>query len=448
MKVHFVGAGGTGMSALAQMRAFSGDEVTGSDRLNDRGGLGEARARLEKAGIVFHPQDGSGLSRETGRVVVSTAVEMDNPDLLRAKELGLPVVHRAQELSELAASRRTIAVAGTSGKSTVTAMIFHILESTGFSSSLAAGANLASLRRRGLLGNAWKGGSDLLVMEADESDGTINRYRPWLGVLLNVTKDHKELPELHKLFAEFQSASRNLLVFADGAGVESYLSGAVTFGFSAGGLRARNLDLFKDFSRFSLEGESFRVPLPGRHNAENALAAAAACAEAGVTLAQSASALKNYEGISRRFERLGSARGVEVIDDFAHNPEKIRATLAAARLGCKRILAVFQLHGFAPARLMKTEFLQAFGELLTSEDRLWLPDIYYAGGTAAKDISAQDYALALEEKGLWARRVASRETIPDEVAAQARPGDMVLVMGARDPSLSELARAVLARLSL
>lgn len=447
MKVHFVGVAGTGMSALAQIRAFAGDVVTGSDRSNDRGSQVETRARLEKAGIVFYPQDGSGLSPETGRVVVSSAIEEDNGDLARARELGLPIVHRADELAELAAARRTIAVAGTSGKSTVTAMIFHILESAGLAPSLAAGANLALLRKKGLLGNAWRGDSDLLVMEADESDGTITRYKPWLGVLLNVTKDHKELPELHKLFAAFQKATRRLLVYADGAGVEGYLSGAATFGFTSGKLRARDLELTPDCCRFSLEGEAFSIPLPGRHNAENALAAAVVCAEAGVTFARSARALERYEGISRRFEILGKAGGVEVVDDFAHNPEKLRAAFSTARLRSSRILAVFQLHGFAPARLMKAEFLQALREGLTPEDRLWLPEIYYAGGTAAKDVSAADYARVLEEGGLWAKGVSAREMIPDEIAAQARPGDLVLVMGARDPSLSELARAILARLS-
>lgn len=447
MKVHFVGVAGTGMSALAQIRAFAGDRVTGSDRSNDRGAQVETRARLEKAGIVFYPQDGSGLSPGTGRVVASSAIEEDNGDLARARELGLPIIHRADELAELAAARRTIAVAGTSGKSTVTAMIFHILESAGLSPSLAAGANLASLRRKGLLGNAWRGDSDLLVMEADESDGTITRYKPWLGVLLNVTKDHKELPELHKLFAAFQKAARSLLVYADGAGVEGYLSGASTFGFNSGKLRARDLELTPDSCRFSLEGEAFSIPLPGRHNAENALAAAVVCAEAGVAFPRSARALERYEGISRRFEIVGKAGGVEVVDDFAHNPEKLRAAFSTARLRSSRILAVFQLHGFAPARLMKAEFLQAFQEGLTPEDRLWLPEIYYAGGTAAKDVSAADYARALEERGLWAKGIRVREMIPEEIAAQARPGDLVLVMGARDPSLSELARAILARLS-
>lgn len=446
MRAHFVGVGGTGMSALAQLRAFSGDVVTGSDRLNDAQALGETRLRLEKAGIAFHAQDGSALGPQVERVVASTAIEEDNADLRRARELKLPLIHRADELAELARRHRTVAISGTSGKSTVTAMVFHVLERAGLSPSLAAGANLLSLRRQGLLGNAWRGRSDLLVIEADESDGTLTRYRPWLGVLLNVSKDHKDLPELHALFGRFKAQSRELLVNADGSGVAAYLPGAASFGFSSGELRGQGLELLPDSCRFSVNGVGFSVPAPGRHSAENALAAAAACASIGVGLEKSAEALAGFEGVGRRFERVGEARGVAVIDDFAHNPEKVRAALAAARLKSRRVLAVFQLHGFAPARFMKAEFFEAFAQALTPEDRLWLPPIYYAGGTAAKDISAADYAQALSARGLRIRHLTEREAIAAEIAAEARPGDLVLVMGARDPSLSDFARLILARL--
>ena len=446
MKVHFVGVGGAGMSALAQIRALSGDVVTGSDRLADRGGLGETGRRLEAAGIKIFAQDGSGLAKDTGRVVISTAIETDNPDLKRAEELGLPVVHRAEELAELAASRRTVAVAGTSGKSTVTAMIFHILEAAGLGSSLAAGAPLPSLRRRGLLGNAWRGTSDLLVIEADESDGTLTRYKPSLGVLLNISKDHKDLAELFDLFRQFRAHSARLVVNADAPGLSEFIPGSLTFGFSAGDLRGRELKLSADACRFEVEGVPFNIPAPGRHNAENALAAAAACRELGVTLAQSAAALQGFEGVGRRFEVLGRARGVEVIDDFARNPEKLRAAFAAARLRARRLLAVFQLHGFAPARFMKKEFLEALSDSLTPEDVLWLPEIYYAGGTAAKDISAKDYAQALSAKGRDARYAAAREEIAGAICAEAKPGDLVLVMGARDPSLGDFAADILSRL--
>lgn len=443
MKVHFVGVAGAGMSALAQLRAMGGDRVTGSDRLADRDALGGLRARLEAVGIEFFPQDGSGIAADTERVVVSTAIEGDNADLRRAAELGRPVVHRADELAELACRHRTVAVAGTSGKSTVTGMIFHVLKEAGRSPSLASGANMLSLRRRGLVGNAEKGDSDILVMEADESDGTLTRYTSAVGVLLNISKDHKDTAELKALFESFRRHSERFVVGADAPALAAFQDGALTFGFAAGKIRGRGLELTPEGSRFSVDGATVLVPAPGRHNAENALAALAACAALGVAPAAAAPFLATFEGVARRFESLGIARGVEVVDDFAHNPEKVRAVLAAARLRARRVLAVFQLHGFAPARFLKDEFIAAFAAALTPEDRLWLPDIYYVGGTAAKDVSAADYAEALTKRGVRAKREPSRAAIAREIAEEARPGDLVLVMGARDPSLSDFAAEIL-----
>ncbi|NNN06790.1 MAG: hypothetical protein HKL90_12900 [Elusimicrobia bacterium] len=443
VKVHFVGVAGTGMSALAQLRAFSGDEVTGSDRLADHDGLGAERARLEAAGIKLFAQDGGGITDATRRVVASTAIEKDNRDLARAAELAVSVVHRADELAELAAARRTVAIAGTSGKSTVTAMTFHILQETGRSPSLAAGANLLSLRRRGLVGNAWRGESDILVMEADESDGTLTRYSAEVGVLLNISKDHKELSELESIFRTFRERSKRFVACADAPELAGFLAGARTYGFDAGDLRGAELELTRDGSTFRAAGAVVRVPTPGRHNAMNALAALAACAALDVPVAEAAAALATFSGVGRRFEVVGAARGVEVVDDFAHNPQKVRAVLATARLRGRRVLAVFQLHGFAPARFLKDEFIAAFSESLGPDDRLWLPDIYYVGGTAAKDVSASDYEAALSARGVKARREPDRALIARQIAAEARSGDVVLVLGARDASLSAFAADIL-----
>ena len=425
-KVHFVGAAGFGVSALAQFHVMGGGSATGSDRTFDVGGAAELRAKLEKLGIRIFPQDGSALDGTHACAVVSTAIEKDNKDLERVRALGLRLVHRADELERHVAAHKTIAVAGTSGKSTVVAMIFEILEAAGLSPSVITGGALNSLERRGLVGNAFRGKSDLLVVESDESDGTLVRYRPWLGVYLNMSKDHQELAELERLFAEFR---RNCAEWLD-----------------AGALRAESVEPGPAGSRFSVDGQSFALPVPGLHNVENALAAIAACRKAGVNLSDCAKALAGFQGVSRRFERVGSSRGVEVVDDFAHNPVKVAAALAAAHLRAPRVLAVFQLHGFAPARFMKAEFLDAFAASLGADDVLWLPNIFYAGGTAAKDVSAEDYALELKARGKDVRFFADRAAIPADAAREARPGDLVLLMGARDPGLPRFARDLLAAL--
>ena len=444
-KIHFTGVCGTGMSALAQFDAMLGRSVSGSDRASDRDMGMDVVDRLREAGVAFLPQDGSGVTKDT-LVVVSTAIEGDNKDVLRAKELGAELVHRADHLASLAAGRRAVAVAGTSGKSTVTGMVFEILRAGGKDPSLITGANLPSLRAQGLVGNAWRGGSDLLVLEADESDGTLTRYEPALGLLLNVSKDHKEVAELEGLFRTFKERSKAFVVNADAPSLAPFEKGASTFGFERGELRGSNLRVHAHGSSFEAGGATFELAVPGRYNAENALAAAAVGHALGVPLAAAAKALRSFQGVSRRFQVVGSAKGVEVVDDFAHNPEKVRAVLAAAKLRGKRVLAVFQLHGFAPARFMKTEFIDAFADSLRPEDALYLPDIYYVGGTAAKDVSAKDYADELTRRGRRAFHRPDRSKLAAELAGEAKEGDLVLVMGARDPSLPEFAADVLAKL--
>ena len=448
-RIHFAGVGGTGMSALAQFHAFGGGEATGSDRLLDKGELAGLRAKFEALGIRLFAQDGSGVGPRTERLVVSTAIEDSNPDIAKAKSLGVPIVHRADFLAEQAAACRTLAVTGTSGKSTVAAMVFEILEAAGESPSVITGGGLRLLESRGMVGNAARGQSDMLVIEADESDGSLVRYKPWLGVLLNVGKDHKEIPVLMQMFRTFRSNCARFVVNGDAAGLAEFRPKAVKFGFSQGcDVRGTELELQPGRTRLKVNGEPFDLPLDGSHNAENALAAAAACLEAGVTLAESARALSGYRGVMRRFERVGCVRGVSVVDDYAHNPDKVRAALAAAQAcaAAGRVLAVFQPHGYGPTRFLKSEFIEAFSQALRAQDVLWMAEIYYAGGTALKDISSADLVGPIATRGKRAFFLADRTEIPAAAAREARPGDIILVMGARDPSLGAFARRVLEEL--
>lgn len=441
--MHFTGVGGNGMSALAQFHVLGGGEATGSDRFFDRGEAEGLRSKLAALGVRLYTQDGTGVDLGTREVVASAAVEEGNADLRRARELGLPVVARGDALARLASGRRTISIAGTSGKSTVTAMVFEVLAAAGRDPSMLTGGPVNSVKTKGLLGNAFKGRSDLLVIEADESDGTLTKAPAWIGAMLSLSKDHKELAELRELFRRFKSRSERFVVNAEGPNLDEFRAGARTFGFEVGDLRGRDLKVDGRGSSFSVDGARFELPVPGRYNAENALAAAAVCLEAGVALEVSARALRSFSGVERRFESLGSARGVEVVDDFAHNPEKVRAALAAARLRSKRVLAAFQLHGFAPARLMKAEFIEAFGAALRPSDALWLLPIFYAGGTTTRDIGPEDFARPLAALGRTARTPPGRRAALDEIVAFAKEGDLVLVMGARDPTLSDFARAIL-----
>lgn len=444
-RLHYVGVAGSGMSALAQFHAMGGGEASGSDRSFDRGQAAALRRQLEALKIRILPQDGSGLESNPDAVICSTAIEDDNPEFAAARRLGVPIIHRADELARYVEDARTIAVAGTSGKSTVAAMIFEILASAGRDPSVVTGGGLRCLEAKGLVGNAWRGGSELLVVEADESDGTLVRYKPWLGVLLNVDKDHKEVPELVRMFSEFKGRCGRFVVQAASPGLEGLAEGAATFGITPGAqLRGEGVRLSPEGSSFTVRGVEFALPAPGRHNVENALAAIAAAQLVGVTLQACAAALKEFRGVARRFEEIGRVRGVTVIDDFAHNPAKVRAAIAAAKLRAGRVLAVFQPHGYAPTRFNRQEFIDSFVESLGPADVLWLPEIYYAGGTAQKTISAKDLAEPVRARGKDARFAERRGEIPAQVAAEAREGDVVLSMGARDPSLGEFARSLLA----
>ncbi len=446
----FAGVGGSGMSALAQYHAWRGGVSCGSDRAFDQGERGAIRAALESAGVAISPQDGSGVAG-CDALVVSTAVEETVPDVVAAREGGLEILHRSELLARFVETSRAVAVTGTSGKSTTVAMIFTILRAAGLHPGVITGGPLVELQDEGLLGNAWADpDGDLLVVEADESDGSLVRYRPWAGVVLNLQRDHKEPAEVAEMFRVFAGQVSGPLVAGEDPNLD-FLSGAVRFGLGPGAdLRAMDLDLKPDGSTFAVDGVPFALPLPGLHNVLNALAAAALCREAGVALSDTADALRGYRGVARRFQVLGRARGVTVVDDFAHNPDKLRAALAAARLRTAadggRVLAFFQPHGYGPTRFLFDDLVAAFAGALDSGDVLWLPPVYYAGGTVDRDVEATDLSREIRGAGADARDLSDRADLPAAVAAEARPGDVVMVMGARDPALTDLARAVLSAL--
>jgi UDP-N-acetylmuramate-alanine ligase len=446
-RLHFVGIGGTGMSALAQYRAFAGGAVSGSDRGFDRDdpAMRGERAIFERLAIGIHPQDGRG-AEGAAAVVVSTAVESAIPDVARARQLGIPVVHRAALLAAHLDSD-SVAVAGSSGKSTVTAMIFEILAHAGRDPSLITGGRLLRLMAEGHYGNAFAG-SGPLVAEADESDGSLIEHAPRIGVLLNLHRDHMEQERVLAQFATFRARTRGPFIVSDEPGLEALRDGASVFGFGDGAaVRGTAVELRPDGASFEALGVRFDLPVPGRHNVFDALAAIAAARALGIDLEVAAQALRGFGGVHRRFEVIGTARGACVIDDFAHNGEKVAAVIAAARLRGRRLVVFFQPHGFAPLRFLRGDFAAAFARSLRPGDLLFLAPVYFAGGTVAKDIASDDLAEDLADLGVHDVAVVDHERFAVAVDALAREGDVVLVLGARDPSLPDLAREVHRRLA-
>lgn len=468
----FIGVAGVGMSAIGQYLVGRGVEVRGSDRQFGEylaGNCEKPRVmeQLEECGIKCFAQDGSGISADLSAVVVSTAIEDSNPDLKRAKELGVKVMHRSEMLAKISKEAKTIAVSGTSGKSTVTAMIYHILRYAGLQPSVMTGAGLVNLQKEGKIGNAVSGKGEWLVVEADESDGTLVRYEPEVGLILNVDKDHKEMSELQEIFGKFRDNILNngkTLIVNDAHplakpfsqdrhndfGTESYV-GVQGIDFRTEGpaiiFRCRNNN----------ELVKFTVPLPGRHNMENALAATAAALKAGVSLRTCADALSSFPGVFRRHQILGTFNGVTLVDDFAHNPAKISASIKSAQgFTSGRVLAWFQPHGFGPTRFLRKDLVEFINKALRNpgdvsgvnpiadgaNDRMYFSEIYYAGGTVVRDISSGDLVNDLVNKHSEAFYIANRDECAKVMVADAKPGDTILLMGARDPSLEKFAQSV------
>jgi UDP-N-acetylmuramate--alanine ligase len=430
------------MSAIAQYLRWRGFSISGSDRLSDAADVQRTRECLADIGCRLCAQDGSGIGPSTDGVVISTAIENSNPDIARAAECGVPVFHRSEVLAAIVDTRRTIAVAGTSGKSTVTAMIFDFLAQCGKDPSVITGAGLTSLIDKGYVGNAWAGASDLLVIEADESDGSLVRYHPFVTVFLNISKDHKPVDEVIGMFGTLAAQAQHVMRNADDPGLSS-LRAERTFGLENGAdCGIDNADYQPLLSRMSWRGHAVTLNLPGRYNVANMLAAFCVCDFLGCDPGTLARAAGQYRGISRRFSMRTSPNGVVVVDDYAHNPEKIRAAVSAAQAIAGRVFAIFQPHGFGPTKFMKDELIECFRQVMRAGDALFLLPIYYAGGTAAQDISSADLAKPLTGE-ITVHAPATRPAMIGMLRSHAKAGDCVLLMGARDPSLAGLAEEIL-----
>jgi UDP-N-acetylmuramate-alanine ligase len=440
--VHFTGIFGTGMSALAQYLRFQGTMVSGSDRLLASENTASMRQSLEGLGCAIFNQDGSGITAETDVVCISTAIEESNPDIAAARACGLPIIHRSDLLAAIVTSKRTIAVAGTSGKSTVTSMIFEFLTACGKSPSLISGAPLRRLEKQGLIGNAFSGGSDLLVVEADESDGTLIKYSPEVAVVLNISKDHKDVEEIKGLFETLVSKSTWTASNMDDPGLVT-LETTVSFGQnSSASWRSDNEQFLPTSVKLFRNGTEYHLPLPGNHNLENLRAALCVCEHFGCEVSALVDAVRNFEGVARRFAITETDNSIHVVDDFAHNPAKISAAVSAARGLSARIIAVYQPHGFGPTRFLKDEYIATFRTIFGQNDSLYLLPIYYAGGTAQKDISSGDIITGLGPISFNAQAVNNRDELLAKLKTDTRPSDCVLVMGARDPSLPALVREI------
>jgi UDP-N-acetylmuramate--alanine ligase len=393
-------------------------------------------------------------------LVTSAAVEDTVPDVVRARELGLTHLTRPQFLAKLLNdAQRSIAVGGTSGKSTVTGMIGWILHACHRQPTVMNGAVMKNFATPSApFASALVGDPELFVSEVDESDGSIGLYTPEVAVLTNISLDHKEMTELRQLFAGFLRSSRKAVLNLDDPETRALADivkaeKCIGYGFDSPGaqLMGKRLELLPDGLSFSVDAggdrHDVRLMVPGRHNASNALAALAATHALGVPLAEGAAALGRFEGLRRRLEAVGTGAGVTVIDDFAHNPDKIDATLATLRAQPGRLLILFQPHGYGPLTKMGEELARSFARGMGEFDRLYLPDPVYHGGTVERTRGSDWLAEAVRAQGRQAEHIPDRAAIGDALVAEARDGDRIVVMGARDDTLSEFAADLVLKLA-
>jgi UDP-N-acetylmuramate--alanine ligase len=444
-QVFFIGVAGTGMSAIAQYLAGIGKKVSGSDRYFIEGQPNDTRDKLEQAGIRCFAQNGEGLTGNISLVVVSTAIEDTVPEVQKAKALSIPILKRSEVLSLIADSKKTIAVGGTSGKSTTSAMLFDIMEKAGWEPSIISGAGLVSIIRENKIGNAKVGKGEWLIIEADESDGSIVQYNPEVGLLLNIDKDHQEIEELMQIFGTFKSNTKKLFVVNQCNSLAAELSAGSQFDFSSNpDIKAAYLAT--EFSqtgmqiRFTINGQSFLLNTVGKHNMENALAAIAVAHQLGISLETCSTALEKYEGIYRRHQLLGIKNGISVIDDYAHNPVKCAASIEACQYIAPKVIAWFQPHGYGPTRFLKNDFIHDIARALRPDDEIWMSEIFYAGGTATKDISANDLIEGIRAEGKKAFFVSDRNDFLETVRPHLTGDCVLLLMGARDPGLEAFSK--------
>ena len=459
----FCGVGGSGMTPLALIIQAKGGLVEGSDRALDQGRNTKRFDFLRARGVLLHPQDGSGVTRASQIVVTSTAVEETVPDVQAARRIGAAVITRARLLAELFNSAALgVGVAGTSGKSTTVGMLGWILHRGGKNPTIMNGADMKNFIDVGSpFASARIGDGKILVSELDESDGSIALYEPRVAIVNNISLDHKSLDELRTLFRGFIAKAQTVVLNLDNAETAALLVGlkpgqAVTYS-----LNSAQADLLASAPARSPAGIGFRVKaretgevvevnlnVPGLHNVANALAALSAAKVCDVALATAAAHLGEFSGIRRRLEVVGTANEITVVDDFAHNPAKISATLETLHAFPGRLLVMFQPHGYGPIRLMRDALVDCFASGLRDEDVLVMPEPVYFGGTVDRSVGSDVIVREIQRCGLKAFAFPDRGACGDMLVRLASRGDRIVVMGARDDSLSQFAHELLRRLAV
>ena len=433
--VHFMGIAGAGMSALAELFIRRGIAVTGCDTAT------AASADLERIGIhVLHGHDPDHVEGAS-EIVVTSAVKRDHPELQRARELGIPVTRRAEALGRAVSVGRLVGIAGTHGKTTTTVMTTQALTSAGLNPTGIVGGRVGAWN-----GNLSSGGENLFVVEADEYDRSFHALSPTVAVVTNMEADHLDIypggiDEIRVAFAQFVRGAETIVLCADDRGATSIPTPSsaevIRYGINSDDARlvATGIDTIGTGSRFDCYYDGKKLgdvvlSVPGMHNVRNSLGAIASGIALGAELDQMREGLASFTGVERRFQRIGEARGVTIIDDYAHHPTEIEATLQAARTAFpkRRIIAVFQPHLYSRTRDFYAEFAGALGKA----DDIYLCDLYPAREQPIEGVTSQLIAAKMRENGKAPYWEGPRSDAAATLVGQVKEGDVVITIGAGD----------------
>ncbi len=443
-KIFFSGMGGSGVSAIAGFMADRGHIVAGSDRSFDKDPDNPVCRTLKNKGISIVRQDGSGIDKSFDFAVFSTAVEDDQPEVLKAKESGVPIKSRPQYLCEIVSEFRTVAVAGTSGKSTTSGMLAFMMDKLGLGPNFIGGGRVKQFKTSNDLGNSRVGGSDILVIEVCESDGSIVHYYPAYSIIMNLSLDHNAIEETAEMFKTLgRNTKEMVIVNGDDKNLDlCHFEKPIKFSIDTDSkYHAKAVDYQPFSTTFQLQGVNFKLSLPGKYNLYNALSCITLLSEMKIALKDIAE-LPEFSGLDRRFDiHLNNGKYL-VIDDYAHNPHKIASLMEVMKKIRKSVCYIFQPHGFGPTRMMKQEYIETFVKNLRGEDHLMLLPIYYAGGTSVKDISSEDLCDEIKRAG------KSAEALPERALLfrRLKEWNNYVVFGARDETLAEFAEEIALRL--
>ena len=439
-RVHVLGVGGVGMSALAQALLDRAVHVFGADRFFDQGVTVPIFQTLQRAGVKLVPEDAPPFSDATDVLVLSTAIEESHPTLQQARSRGIPVWHRTELIQYLAKDCPLIGIAGTAGKSTITAMTGWLLEQLGYDPDVINGAELVNWQAPDRVGSTRLGANRQWVLELDESDKSLLRFEPDWSVISNISVDHYALDELQQVFSTFADQTRQGVLCGPGVCEQLQVSRSDKLieveacEIAEGGFRYHDIQ--------------FEVPMPGRHNVENARLAVAVCQRLGCPLGDLAEALRAFKGVHRRLQKVGVAKGITVVDDYAHNPMKISAAWQAMADQHARVFGVWRPHGFKPLSVMMDELVDVLPKVIRPQDRFFVLPVFYAGGTTEAEVSSDDLVERLARAGVSVAVVNDYEALAQFVSPELNEGDALLVLGARDPGLSDFSRNMVGLLNV